>query len=138
MTEQQQSACAELARRMGWRTVQYRHIGTGSCWKLINPRNEEVESALASEVAAYFYAPDYFNSPVASRELMAWLAADDDRWFLFILQLIKLIDWPTQSAHKIADATFAEIASEVRYLMTAPLPIIARAACKALGIEVSE
>jgi len=131
MTEQQQrEACAELAQRMGWRLEPevdnwFRQTGR-QIWR--HPVTL-IERQLP---------PDYFTDPAASRELAAWLAADDARWFVFIRQLIKLIDWPTQSAHKIADATFAEIASEVRYLMTAPLPVIAKAACKALGIEVSE
>jgi len=82
--------------------------------------------------------PDPFTNHADCAALVEWLAADDQRWFIFIRKLIKLIDWPTQSPEAMTDATFDKIASEVRYLMTSPLPVRVLAACAALGIDTSD
>jgi hypothetical protein len=72
--------------------------------------------------------PDYFTDAVASRELVTWLATDRDRMFEFCRALKVRLG--------VSNGLFTyELIEKV---ITAPLPVIARAACKALGIEVSE
>jgi predicted metal-binding protein len=111
MTEQQQrAASAELAQRIGWREGEFAAI-----WF---PPDGNLKCVQADP-------PNYFTDPVASRELVLWLAKQErsiQREFVFALR----------------EATDeADLCYELR-LLTAHLPVIARAACKALGIEVSE
>lgn len=113
MTEQQQRAAnAELARRMGW-TVKIEGGKFNAAKKPSWYSPEGKYSPLG--------LPDYFNSPAASRELMVWLAKQDkDIQFDFI----RIID------ESIPDGTPYMIG-----ILTTPLPVIARAACKALGLR---
>ena len=110
MTEQQQrEACAELARRMGWREGEFAGI-----WF---PPDGDLKRVQADP-------PDYFTDHVASWELRLWLASDDDRWRKFTYELFgkaEIKGW-----------------DYVRAGMTADPSVIANAACKSLGIKVSE
>jgi hypothetical protein len=78
--------------------------------------------------------PDFANDFLAKQELVEWLAADDDLWFVFIRRLIGFIKWPEQQSPKaVFDSTFAKAVSEVRYFMTASPLTIALAADAALA-----
>ena len=135
MTEQQQrEACAELARRMGWRVTEYHHEKAGQCWELIFPDGRR-RKGYDSEAAACEDVPDCFTDAAASRELVTWIFAqpyDVSRYFVAeVLQRL----WPDSS---IFISSVQVDIHMIRDLLTVPLPVIARAACKALGIEVSE
>ena len=73
-----------------------------------------------------------FTDAADKDALVAWLAEDDARWFVFIRKLIGLINWPAQSPQQTTDATFAKVVSDVRYLMTADCETIALAAWRAI------
>lgn len=110
--EQQQAACAELARRMGWTDIQW----------LSGCQQGRLQSSRLEPI------PDPFDDPLASRELVKGLAADRDRMFEFCEAL--------KVSLGLSNGMFAyEVIEKV---ITAPLPVIARAACKATGIEVEE
>ena len=132
MTEQQQSACAELARRMGI-TIEKRwqHV-TDSSWCLYDlrlPGGTYLGAHCGSIEEAHALLPDYFTDHAASRELVAWLAADDEILSQYIKELWRL------SAEQI-DNWKGRPDLRVKILTTPPLPVIARAACKALGIAI--
>ena len=111
MTEQQQrAASAELARRMGWREGEFAAI-----WF---PPDGNLKRVQADP-------PGYFTDPAASWELRLWLAADDARWAKLKQQLTAL--WGSAAEQDL-----------IRFALTLPCKTIAEAACKALGIEVSE
>jgi hypothetical protein len=65
---------ADLARAMGWIVVQYRHIGIGTCWKLVNLPAEKERRGFDSEAEAWADVPDYFTSHAACHALVVWLA----------------------------------------------------------------
>jgi hypothetical protein len=134
MTEQQQrEACAQLARRMGI-TIEKRwqHV-TDSSWCLYDlrlPGGTYLGAHCGSIEEAHALLPDYFNSPVASRELIVWLVAQPEQLRAqFERQIWILLSKDGSTKHGV---------TEVLFWIGLPLPVIARAACKALGIEVSE
>lgn len=119
MTEQQQAACAELARRIGWREGELAGI-----WFPPDGNLKRVQTD----------PPEYFTNHAASRELVRWLAKTETldevhRGYTFFAELMSKLDIDPDMEFPV------EI---VMTALTAPLPVIARAACKALGIEVSE
>jgi len=133
MTEQQQRAAnAELARRMGY-TVKI-VSGKFGLWRCHKP-NGESQSVCAhiSESQAWFSAPDYFTDPAASRELVTWLAKQE---VIIKRRFIANLHPGLSDACVFNDAPIDE--DMILEAMTAEPSVIARAACKALGIEVSE
>lgn len=81
MTEQRRLTIrAELARRMGWQVFPYLlNVGLdGKMQTLYCPPGASLHVSNAVNL------PNPFTSAAANRELVEWLAADDDRWFLFI------------------------------------------------------
>lgn len=118
MTEQQQrAASAELARRMGWTDIQW----------LSGCQQGRLQSFRIEPI------PDYFTDAAASWELRLWLASDDARWQDFAHALYEALGRP--QPHLFADGGFY---ASLKPYLTAEPSVIARAACKALGIEVSE
>ncbi len=114
MTEQERLAIrAELARRMGW---------TACSGGWIAPDDRILPDP-----------PDPFTNAADNRALVAFLAADGDRWFVFIRSLIKLLPKPERS--EIRDATFRDLVHELSLFMIAPLEDITIAAAQALGIQ---
>jgi hypothetical protein len=129
MTEQQQrAASAELAQRMGI-TIEKRwqHV-TDSSWCLYDvrlPGGTYLGAHCGSIEEAHALLPDYFTDHAASWELVAWLAKQDrgiQREFVFSLR---------EATNEV------DLCYELR-LLTAEPSVIARAACRALGIEVEE
>ena len=112
-TEQQQrEACAQLAQRMGWTEV------VTNCVPPIGMRPPGLGCDLT-------YLPNPFTNRDDSAALVAWLAADDARWAKLKQQLTAL--WGSAAEQDL-----------IRFALTLPCKTIAEAACKALGIEVSE
>lgn len=122
--QQQQQACAELARRMGW-TPPTSHDAPWPerFFYWLSPDGQSSQED----------PPDYFTDPAASRELVAWLAADDARWQDFAHALYDALGKP--QPHLFTGGGFY---ASLKPYLTAPPSVIARAACKALGVEVSE
>lgn len=129
MTEQQQrEACAELARRMGWTLESDGHWQSwrspdGGTRRNVRPSHDE------------FPVGNFFTDPAASRELVMWIFAqpyDVSRYFVAeVLQRL----WPDSS---IFISSVQVDIHMIRDLLTVPLPVIARAACKALGIATED
>lgn len=118
MTEQQQAACADLARKMGIPESEWPF----KCLAEHHLNDEDAWCYDCCETITKRVPPNPYESADASRQLVAWLASDDDYWRKFTYELFgkaEIKGW-----------------DYVRAGMTADLPIIARAACKALGIEV--
>ena len=129
----QQQKCADLARKMNipesewpYKCFAEKHQmdnDGGNAWcytcEMMADNSERVP-------------PNPYESAADKDALVAWLAADDARWFVFIRKLIKLINWPSQSRQEMTDATFPKIVSEVKHLMTAPREIMADAAWVAI------
>lgn len=137
MTEQQQrEACAQLARRMGI-TIEKRwqHV-TDSSWCLYDlrlPGGTYLGAHCGSIEEAHALLPDYFNSPVASRELVIWLAKQE---VIVKRRFVANLHPGLSDACVFNDAPIDE--DMILEAMVAEPSVIARAACKALGIEVSE
>lgn len=94
-----------LARAMGWDFI---------------PHASEIVNALEPDRGEWFTPsgklygdapPDFTRDAAASRELVEWIAADDERWGRFEIELAMLI----------------------RAIVTAPLETIALAAVQAIG-----
>ena len=153
MTEQQQ-ACAELARRMGI-TIEKRwqHV-TDSSWCLYDlrlPGGTYLGAHCGSIEEAHALLPDYFTDAETSRELVVWLAKQEctvgdqdhecygDGLCLPFGRFIALVSnsWAVDrfcfNGHR-----FEVSLSGLSALLTLEPPTVARAACKALGIKVSE
>lgn len=89
----------ELARAMGWTLC---HHGYG-----ISPDAEVVPQPRQ--------LPNPFTSAADSRALVAWLAADNERWSEFRQELVSI--WVSVNGDDL-----------LRFTLTAPLPVIADAA----------
>lgn len=128
-TEQQREACAELARAMyPTAVIEPSSSGDGVDVRVYDKPNE----------TRSWYGFNPFNSPEASRELVLWLAKQDDddihSFICFTLEIVSgdcALGWEHLKSTGIKNEVIMK-------LLTAPLPAIAEAACKALGIEVSE
>lgn len=120
---------AELARRMGWQIIKVDYDET---WKLVIENTEFV--GLPDYESAVDKLPDPFTSAADNRALLEWLATDNERWFVFIRSLIKLLPKPERG--EIRDATFRDLVHELSLFMTAPLETITLAAAQALGIPI--
>lgn len=132
MSETQQQKCADLTRAMFPDAVEI-YIG-----QFKSDKGVEIclpQPATTSGTRWITFNP--YKSAEDKDALLTWLAADDARWFVFIRKLIKLINWPSQSPQEMTDATFPKIVSEVKHLMTAPLPVIADAAWLAIQVDAS-
>ena len=118
MTEQQR-ACAELARAMyPTAVIEPSSSGDGVDVRIYDKPNE----------TRSWYGFNPFNSPDASRELVMWLAEQPHEIaYRFEMIFIRIA---------LNDAN-AELPTSL-FALSAPPEAIARAACKALGIEVSE
>jgi len=123
MTEQQQAASnAGLAQAMGYQlrltmdNLPDAHV--------IAPDGKRLS---LSEL------PDYFNDAAASRKLVAWLAAQE---VIVKRRFIVSLHPGLSDACVFNDAPIDE--DMILEAMVAEPSVIARAACKALGIEVSE
>jgi hypothetical protein len=118
MTEQQR-ASAELARRMGWTQ---RHTTDIIAAKLAGDWIRPDGSFYDREG----WPPDYFTNAAASRELVLWLAKQKG---FEVERFNNLI------ADKVRDYGFQATPLQI---LAADLSVIARAACKALGIATED
>ena len=137
MTEQQKrEACAQLAQRMGI-TIEKRwqHV-TDSSWGLYDlrlPGGTYLGAHCSSIEEAHALLPDYFTDPAASRELVTWLAKQE---VIIKRRFIANLHLGLSDACVFNDAPIDE--DMILEAMAAEPSAIARAACKALGVEVSE
>lgn len=121
--------CAELARRMGYSVVQ-----SGTYFYLIDPLGCKQENAdgyavgSTCEAGAWMDAPDPFTSAEGSRELVLWLAKQIESRGEIVQEKFESL-----LLHENVFNLNKELGLGLFYL-TAPLPVIAEAACKALGI----
>lgn len=107
---------ADLARAMGWTVTDacVLHPSPERCWFSSDGRFKHQDDP-----------PDPFANADDSREMVKWLAQDDARWVKFYYALedsLKVI---------VGDLTF----ERGRKVMTAPLPVIAEAAWRAIQAE---
>jgi hypothetical protein len=120
---------AELARRMGITESQWRH----RCEVEGHSNDEQVWCYDCCEAVRKSpkVPPDYFNSPTASRELVAWLAKQE---VVVKRRFIASLHSGLSDACVFANVPIDE--DMILEAMTAPPSVIARAACKALRIGV--
>jgi len=106
-----------LARAMGWDFI---------------PHASEIVNALEPDRGEWFTPsgklygdapPDFTRDAAASRELVEWIAADDERWGRFEIELAMLI----------SDEQGYFSKTPIRAIVTAPLETIALAAVQAIG-----
>lgn len=95
---------------MGWQHLAKCHLhDDAGCWK--SPEDDTANWLHWSE------PPDCFINAADNRALVAWMAADDERWERFLDEF------------QITAGTL------IKVIMTAPLDTITLAAAKALGIQ---
>lgn len=123
MTEQQQ-ACAELARAMyPTAVIEPSSSGDGIDIRVYDKPNE----------TRSWYGFNPFNSPAASRELVLWLAKQE---VIIKRRFIANLHPGLSDACVFNNAPIDE--DMILEAMAAEPSVIARAACKSLGIKVSE
>ena len=123
MTEQRRlTICAELARRMypdG--VIEPSFVGDGVDIRVYDKPNE----------TRTWYNFDPFTNAEDKDALVAWLAADDDRWLPFKKEL--RLEWVASTSPRAASLDYE------RWMLTLPCEVIVIAAARALGIpEASE
>lgn len=110
-TQKRNQMREDLARAMGWVLVNWSWVGN----------NRECQAA----------PPDPFTNAADNRALVAWLAADDDRWLPFKKEL--RLEWVASTSPRAASLDYE------RWMLTLPCEVIVIAAARALGIpEASE
>jgi len=128
--EQQLTIRAELARRMGYFVLP---VGTPNHWhyQLQLPDASKYQRWRETESEAWADAPDPSTNAEDKDALVAWLAADDDRWLPFKKEL--RLEWVASTSPRAASLDYE------RWMLTLPCEVIVIAAARALGIpEASE
>jgi hypothetical protein len=136
MTEQQR-ASAELARRAKGNAGLARAMGYQLRLTVDNLPDAHVITPDGKRLSLS-ELPDYFTDAAASRELMVWLAKqDDDDIHSFICFALESVTGDCELGWEHLKSTGIKN-KVIMTLLTAEPSVIARAACKALGIEVGE
>lgn len=137
--EQQLTIRAELARRMGYfvlpvgtpNQMNDRRIRFIWHYQLQLPDASKYQRWRETESEAWADAPDPFTNAEDKDALVAWLAADDDRWLPFKKEL--RLEWVASTSPRAASLDYE------RWMLTLPCEVIVIAAARALGIpEASE